>query len=211
MTSKQEFYKVAANKIISAFEKRSIEGYYCENKEEAVNKAIELMQEGSVISWGGSMTLEEIGLLEELKKGHYTLLDRSTAKNYDETTEIYHKAFAADYYLMSSNAITMDGKLVNIDGTGNRVASLIYGPKNVIVIAGMNKIVSDEDSALKRARNYAAPINTVRLNKKTPCANAGSCKDCLSPDTICCNIVVTRMSKFPKRIKVILVGEELGY
>lgn len=211
MTPKKDYYKLNAKKIITAFEKRGMEGYYCETKEEAIKKALELMKKGSKISWGGSMTLEEIGLLELLRKEDYSLLDRSTAKNNDETTEIYHKAFSADYYLMSSNAITMDGKLVNIDGTGNRVAALIYGPNNVIVIAGMNKVTPDEDSALKRARNQAAPMNTIRLNKKTPCVSVGSCKDCLSPDSICCNIVVTRMSKFPNRIKVILVGEELGY
>ena len=123
MTPKKDYYRINAHKIIAAFEKRNMEGYYCETKEEAVKKALELMEKGSTISWGGSMTLEEMGLLDALRKEDYTLLDRSTAKNNDETTEIYHKAFAADYYLMSSNAITMDGKLINIDGTGNRVAA----------------------------------------------------------------------------------------
>ncbi|HHW66960.1 MAG: hypothetical protein PWP07_2732 [Epulopiscium sp.] len=211
MAPKNDYYRINARKILAAFEKRSIEGYYCETKEEAVKKALELMEKGSTVSWGGSMTLEEIGLLDVLRKENYSLLDRSTAKNNEELTEIFHKAFSADYYLMSSNAITMDGELINIDGTGNRAAALIYGPKNVIIIAGMNKVTPDEESAILRARNVAAPINALRLSKKTSCTSVGSCKDCLTPDCICCNIVVTRMSKVPNRIKVILVGEDLGY
>lgn len=211
MAPKKDFYKINVQKLLSAFEKRYIEGYYCETKEEALKKALELIEKDSTVSWGGSMTLDEIGLLDALRKGDYSLLDRGTAKNNDELNEIFHKAFSADYYFMSSNAITLDGKLVNIDGTGNRVAALIYGPKNVIIIAGMNKVVPDEESAIKRARNIAAPINAIRLSKQTSCTSVGSCKDCLLPDSICSHIVVTRISKVPNRIKVILVGEDLGY
>ncbi|WP_058486144.1 lactate utilization protein [Defluviitalea phaphyphila] len=211
MTPKQKVFEMQAKELISAFKKRQMEAYYCNTKEEALNKALELIKEGSVVSWGGSMTLNEIGLLEELKKGNYKLLDRSTAKTPEELNEIFYKAYTADYYLMSSNAITMDGKLINIDGRGNRISALIHGPKNVIIVAGMNKVMPDEDSALKRARNYASPINANRFNIQTPCTNTGRCHDCLSPDTVCCNILVTRMSKIPNRIKVILVGEELGF
>ncbi|NLK20526.1 MAG: lactate utilization protein [Epulopiscium sp.] len=216
MTPKQEFYKLTAKKVLLGFEKRQIEGYYCENYSDAVKKALSLMDKDSSISWGGSETLKEIGLLEALKDGensihNYTLLDRDLAKSPKEVEDIYHKALSCDYYLMSSNAITLDGKLVNIDGNGNRIAALIYGPKNVIVIAGMNKIAPDLDAALTRVRSFASPINSIRLNKGTPCSSKGNCHNCLSPDSICCQILVTRMSRNPNRIKVILVGEELGY
>ncbi|QUH31254.1 lactate utilization protein [Vallitalea guaymasensis] len=211
MTPRKKYYENTSKNLIKQFQKRRIEAYYCENKELAKDKILELLKDGSTVSWGGSMTLQEIDLFDSLKNGNYNLLDRSTAKNNEEAAEIYHQALSADYYLMSSNAITLDGKLVNIDGNGNRLAALIYGPDNVIVVAGMNKVVLDEESALKRVRNEASPINTVRLNKNTPCSITGKCSDCLSDDCICCQTVITRMSRVPNRIKVILIGEELGY
>lgn len=139
------------------------------------------------------------------------LLDRDTVKSDEEKRMVHYETFNCDYYLMSSNAITQDGKLVNIDGNGNRIAALIYGPANVIIIAGMNKITADEDSAIKRIRNYTAPLNSLRLSKYTPCTRTGSCEECLSDDCICCQVLVTRKSSHKKRIKVILVGEELGF
>ena len=170
------------------------------------------MEAHSVISWGGSQTISEIGLISELTHLPYTLLDRSVATTADETRDIYLKAFNADYYLMSANAITLDGELINIDGTGNRAAALIYGPKNVIVIAGMNKIVTDQASGMDRVRNFAAPPNAIRIgHDQTPCSKTGKCHDCLSEQCICCQTVITRFSRIPKRIKVILVGEPLGY
>ncbi|MCT4688108.1 lactate utilization protein [Vallitalea sp.] len=211
MTPRKKYYENTSKNLIKQFQKRRIEAYYCENKELAKDKILELIKDGSSVSWGGSMTLHEINLFDSLKNGNYNLLDRSTANNNEEVSEIYHLALSADYYLMSSNAITLDGKLVNIDGNGNRLAALIYGPSNVIVVAGMNKVVLDEESALNRVRNEASPINTVRLNKNTPCSITGKCSDCLSDDCICCQTVITRMSRVPNRIKVILVGEELGY
>lgn len=211
MTPRKKYYENTSKTLIKQFSKRRIEAYYCETKELAKNKALSLMKEGSIISWGGSMTLHEIDLFSSLKAGDYTLLDRSLAKDASQVDKIYHEALNADYYLTSSNAITLDGKLVNIDGNGNRIAALIYGPREVIVIAGMNKVVLDEDAALKRIRNEASPINTVRLDKNTPCSHTGKCADCLSDDCICCQTLITRMSRVPNRIKVILVGEELGY
>ena len=148
---------------------------------------------------------------DELKKSDYILYDRSSAVTPEERTAMYGKIVTSDYFFMSSNAITLNGELVNIDGNGNRVACLIAGPKNVIVIAGMNKIVPDVESGIARVRNMAAPPNTVRLGRKTPCAELGRCADCLTPDCICCQTVITRKSSVPNRIKVILVGEELGY
>lgn len=211
MNPKEKYYENVANTVIKEFTKRKIEGYYCPTSEEAVNKVIELIEDGSTVSWGGSSTLKEIEVFEELKKGNCNLLDRSTAGTYEEVQSIYHKALNSDYYLMGSNAITLDGKLVNVDANGNRIAALIYGPKNVIVVAGINKIVPDEESAIKRVRNMAAPPNTVRLKLDTPCVKTGKCHDCLTDDCICCHTLITRMSRQPNRIKVILVGEELGY
>ncbi len=211
MSPKKVYYENLADTIIEKFNKRGIEGYYCHNAEEALLTAKRFLTPGCSISWGGSQTIKEIGLLDALDEADYILYDRDTAKTPEERSLMYSKTVTADYYFMSSNAITMDGQLVNVDGFGNRVACLITGPKNVIVIAGMNKVAVDVDAAIDRARNMAAPPNTVRLNKKTPCAETGKCANCLSEDCICSHIVVTRRSGIPGRIKVILVGEELGY
>ncbi|MBQ8148172.1 MAG: lactate utilization protein [Lachnospiraceae bacterium] len=210
-TPKKEFYEKQAATIIKNLEKRNMEGYYCPDAASAVQKALSLMPENSIVSWGGSMTLSEIGLMDALQNANYNLIDRMTATTIEEKREIYSKTVLADYYLMSTNAITLDGQLVNIDGAGNRVACLIHGPEHVIILAGMNKVESDVDSAMARVRNIAAPPNTVRLNCKTPCAVTGVCGDCLSPETICCQEVITRYSRIQGRIKVILIGEEYGY
>ena len=174
-------------------------------------QALALLEPNTSISWGGSMTLEQIGLPKLLaEKNCFKLLDRSKVSP-EDLADFYLQALSVDTYFMSSNAITEDGKLINIDGRGNRVAALIYGPKQIIIIAGMNKIAKDEASALDRIRNTAAPINAIRLNKNTPCAHTGQCHDCLSPDCICMQTVITRNSAEKNRIKVILVGENLGY
>lgn len=191
--------------------KKNLEGYYCSTSAEAVEKALSLMPEGSSVTWGGSMTLTECGLMNALQGKGYELIDRDVAKTPEEARTMYAKQVMADYYLMSSNAITVDGELVNIDGRSNRVSCLCWGPQNVIIIAGMNKVATDVENALKRVRNFAAPPNAVRLNRNTPCAQTGKCGNCYSPDCICSQIVITRRSSTPNRIKVILVGEELGY
>lgn len=211
MSPKKVYYENLADTIIEKFNKRGIEGYYCENAADALATAKRFLTPGCSISWGGSETLKEIGLLDDLFSSDYLLYDRETAKTPNESAILYSKIVMADYYFMSSNAITIDGQLVNIDGKGNRVACLITGPKNVIVIAGMNKIVVDTDTAIDRIRNMATPPNVVRLSKKTPCAETGKCANCLVDDCICNQIVITRRSGTPGRIKVILVGEELGY
>lgn len=208
---KQKYYENVANTIIKNLSKRQIEGYYCEDKESAVKKALELIPKKSIVSWGGSMTLTETGLMDAIKNGDYKLIDRDIATNLEEQRKIYGEICMSDVFLMSTNAITLDGELINIDGRGNRVAFLCYGPQNVVILAGMNKIVTDVESGLKRVRDIASPPNTVRLNKKTPCAITGKCEDCYSPDCICGQIVVTRRSGVSNRIKVILIGEELGY
>lgn len=211
MSPKKQYYENIADTLIEKFNKRGIEGYYCENREDALLTAKRFLTPGCSISWGGSETLIEIGLLDELKASDYILYDRSIAKTPDEKSQLYSKIVTVDNYFMSSNAITLDGQLVNIDGNGNRVACLITGPKNVIVIAGMNKIVTDVNTGIERVRNMATPPNVVRLGLNTPCAELGKCANCLVEDCICCEIVITRKSKIPGRIKVILVGEELGY
>lgn len=210
-TPKQQTYENLAEGLIEAFNRRGIEGYYCQDREEALSTALRFLTPGCTVAWGGSVTCTEIGLSDALKKTDCAFIDRTAAKTPEEQRELYAKTVLADYYFMSSNAITLDGELVNIDGNGNRVACLITGPKNVIVIAGMNKIAPDVKSAFDRVRNVAAPPNGVRLGTKTPCAKYGRCHDCYAADSMCCQFVVTRKSRIPGRIKVLLVGEELGY
>ncbi len=211
MSPKKQYYENLADSLIEKFNLRGIEGYYCDNAEDALTMAKRFLTPGCSISWGGSQTLNEIGLLPELEESDFVLYDRATAKTPEEKSLMYSKTVTADYYFMSSNAITLDGQLVNIDGNGNRVACLITGPKNVIIIAGMNKIVTDVNTGIERVRNMAAPPNAVRLGSQTPCAELGRCVNCLTDDCLCCEIVITRKSQIPGRIKVILVGEELGY
>lgn len=209
----KEAEKLRAKTIIKGLEKRNMEGVFCETKEDALSKALSYIEEASSVTWGGSMSIEEIGLMDAVKNGNYKVIDRSVAKNYEEQREIFSKAVLADYYLMSSNAITLDGELINIDGTGNRVACLTYGPKNVIMIVGMNKVVNDVEDGIKRVRNFASPPNTLRLGLKTPCSMTGRCGDCYGDTCICSQIVVTRRQSamMKDRVKVILVGESLGY
>lgn len=211
MTPKQKYYENAAETIIKNLKKRRMEGFYCATREEAVKKALELMPKGASIGWGGSMTIEEMGLMEAIRNGDYDIIDREKAKTEEERKEVFAKIVNCDYFLMSTNAITLDGELINIDGRGNRVSFLCFGPEHVLVLAGMNKVVTDVDSAVKRVHDIASPANTVRLHKNTPCAKTGRCADCLSDDCICAQTVITRLSMVPNRIQVILVGEELGY
>lgn len=209
--SKQRYYEKVSNTIIQNLEKRQIEGYYCFDKKTAVNKALKLIPSKASISWGGSVTLFETGLMDAIKAEDYKLINREDAKNLDEQRQIHGEICCSDFFLMSTNAITLDGELVNIDGRGNRVAFLCYGPQNVLILAGMNKIVSNIEEGIKRIRNISAPPNAIRLNRKTPCSITGKCEDCFSSECMCGQIVITRRSIIPGRIKVILIGEELGY
>ncbi len=209
--SKKKTYEIQAQTMIKNMEKRNFEGYYVATAQEAKEKVLSLLEENAVIAWGGSMTMQEIGVFEELEKGNYTLIDRTKAKSPEEAREIYAKSVMADVYLMSTNAITLEGELINIDGNGNRVACLITGPKQVIIVAGMNKVCSDVKSGYQRVKDIASPPNSVRLNRNTPCAVTGKCENCFSPDCICSHTVVTRRCKDKGRIQIILVGEELGY
>lgn len=197
--------------VVQALHKRCFEAYYCENKEAALAKALELIEPSETVGYGGSVSLNELQIKEALRQRGNKLFDRDLAADISERRAIEHQAFSADWFLMSSNAVSEDGQLVNIDGIGNRIAALIYGPKNVLLIVGMNKVVKSLEDAYQRARNTAAPNNMMRFpGLKTPCAVTGACADCSSADCICNQIVITRRSNPPQRIKVLLVGEELG-
>lgn len=200
----------AGPKVCEALNKRHFEAYYVSTKEDAVKKILSLIPQNHTIAWGGSITMEQLSLKSVLKENNYTLIDRDNAKTPEEREELMHQALSCGTFIMSSNAITEDGQLFNIDGKGNRVAALCYGPKNVLIIAGMNKVVQDIDAAYSRVRGYAAPVNGQRFELKTPCKINGQCGDCISPDCICQQMVTTRMCKPEGRIKVVLVGEDLG-
>ena len=198
---------VLAEHVIKGLQSRNMSGYYAKNKEEALKTALELIPKGSSISMGGCMSAQEIGLVSALKESDYHFIDRSKM----EPREALLAAYDADIFLVSANAMTDDGILVNIDGNANRVSCIAQGPKKLIFIVGMNKICSDLDSAMKRARNIAAPANAQRFDIKTPCKLTGRCSDCKSPDTICCQFLITRYSRHTDRIHVILVNESLGF
>lgn len=202
--------ELLGKRLVENLKKRNMDAYYCATKDEALTKALELIPEGDVVSWGGSETLNQIGLIEEVKKRN-KVIDRATAATVEEKQELMHQALLCDTYLMSSNAVSQDGQLVNIDGNGNRCAALIYGPKSIVMFVGMNKVAADLDAAMSRARNTAAPANVQHFpGIKTPCAVTGVCANCMSPETICCQFVITRFSRVPGRIKVVFVGESLG-
>ena len=197
-----------ARTVIKGLESRNMAGYYVETKEEALKKALELIPEGSTVTNGGSMSIQEIGLTEALEKGNYNYINR---ENYEDKRAAALMAYDADVFLGSTNAISNDGILVNIDGNSNRVSAYAFGPKKLVLIVGMNKVADDLDGAMKRARAEAATMNAQRFGLSTPCAGTGKCFDCKSPDTICCQFLITRYSRHKDRIHVILVDEELGF
>ena len=200
--------ELLAQKVIKGLGSRGMTGYYAADKEAALKQALALIPEGSTVTMGGAMSVHEIGLVKALTEGNYNFIDRDAV---EDKRAAMLAAYDADFYLMSANAMTEDGILVNIDGNSNRVSALAQGPRKVIVIAGMNKICDDVDGAMKRARNVAAPINAQRFGLNTPCAKTGACMNCKSPDTICCQFLITRFSRHPGRIHVILVNDNLGF
>lgn len=203
--------EVLANRVVKNLESRNMEAYFVKTKEEVLKKALELIPEGSSISWGGTVSAKEIGLLDAVHEGNYEVYDREEAQTPELKNEIAHKALDCDFFIGSTNALAENGVMVNIDGNANRVAAFAFGPKNVLLIVGMNKVVKSEEDAMSRARNEAAPINAQRFGLDTPCSKNGMCYDCKSPDCICCQILITRYSRAAKRIKVILVDENLGF
>ena len=197
-TPKELYYEKRAKVLIKNLEERHFEAHYCKNKQEALEKALSMIPKGSTIGWGGAASAAEIGLLDAVQSGTYNAVGRNTDGG-------------VDVFLTGANALSLDGQMVNIDGFGNRISAIIYGPKTVLVIAGMNKVADSLESALIRARTVAAPINEQRFLKDTPCAKTGICADCKSEDCICNHIVITRHCRPTGRIKFILVGEDLGF
>ena len=197
-----------AQTVIGGLQSRNMSGYYAADREEALQIALSLIPEGSSVAMGGSMSALEIGLVDALKAGSYNFIDRS---KFPDGHDAARAAFDADVFLSSCNAVTNDGVLVNIDGNANRVSAIAHGPKKVVMIVGMNKVCSDVDGAMKRARYVAATANAQRFGLSTPCAKTGACFNCKSPDTICCQFLITRYSRHADRIHVILVNDSLGF
>jgi len=197
-----------ARKVIKGLESRNMTGYYAESQKDALKLTLSLIPEGSSVTMGGAMSAHEIGLVDALKKGNYNFIDRDA---YEDKRAAMLAAYDADVFLASANAITEDGIMVNIDGNSNRVSAIAQGPRKVVFIVGMNKVCPDPDTAMKRARNVAAPINAQRFGLNTPCCKTGACMDCKSPDTICCQFLITRFSRHKDRIHVILVNGNLGF
>ena len=206
----KKLFDIKGPKVADALNKRHFEAYYVSTKEDAVKKILEIIPSNHSVAWGGTMTMDQLGLKDRLSAAGYTLIDRDKGATPEEREKIMHEALNCGSFIMSSNAITEDGQLFNIDGKGNRVAALIYGPQNVIIIAGMNKVVQNMDAAYDRVRGYAAPANAQRFDIDTPCKKIGECADCLSSSTICAQFVTTRICKPAGRIKAVLIGEELG-
>ena len=207
----KEGLKVKSATVIKNLERRNMEGYYFETVEEAVEKAMSMIKQEDTVGWGGSTTIDQTGIKKLLEEKNITVYDRDKETDPKEKVKMMKKALTSDVFLTSANAITMDGELLNIDGNGNRVAAFCYGPDSVIVIAGMNKIVTDLDVALKKVRLDATVPNTFRTNSKTPCHFTGKCTECTMNDTLCGQILVTRFCKPQNKIKVILVGQSLGF
>ena len=200
--------ELLAQTVIKGLESRNMSGYYAASREEALQLALSLIPKGSSVSMGGAVSAHEIGLVEAVRSADYKFIDRDA---WTDKRAAMLAAYDADVFLTSANAMTEDGILVNIDGNANRVSAIAQGPKKVLVVAGMNKVCKDLDAAMKRARNVAAPINAQRFGLSTPCAKTGSCMDCKSPDTICCQFLITRYSRHAGRIHVILVNDSLGF
>lgn len=201
----------AAQRVIKGLASRNMEGYYAATAQEALEVALSLIPEGSSVGWGGSATANEIGLINALREGNYQALDREACTTPEQREALQRAVFSADAFVMGANAITEDGQLVNLDGYANRVAALCYGPKSVVVVAGMNKVVHTLEEAVGRTRGVAAPINAQRFPGETPCRTIGVCGDCNRDDCICCQLVITRHCLPAGRIKVVLVGENLGF
>jgi len=208
----QKRYALMAPILIKALESRHFAAYYCPTADAAVDQALALMPAGSSVSWGGSYTIDQIGLTKRIKEGPYKVLDRADVATPEEKQEIARRTMFCDTFLTSFNSLSMDGVAFNIDGNGNRVAAIAFGPQQVIALVGMNKVCPDQATALARARNVAAPLNAIRFGiTETPCTKTGICGDCHSEHCICCAVEELRMCKIPRRIKVVLIGEELGF
>jgi len=211
MSARELYYEKRGKLLVKNLLSRHFDAYYCENKETALIKALELIPKNASVGWGGTMSATEIGLLDAVRSGNYRAIDRDSAATPEEKERLSKACLSADVFLTGANAMSLDGQMVNIDGTGNRVAAIIYGPETVLVIVGMNKVCDSLEDAVKRARTVASPMNMQRFMKDTPCAVTGVCGDCKREGCICNQIVITRHCRPVGRIKFIVVGEDLGY
>ena len=203
--------RTTAERIIKKLSIRNMTGHYRDTAAEAVELARGLVEPGQSVTWGGSVSFSESGIKAALEADGHPMIDRSRAATPEEQDAMWLEQVGADWFFMGANAITLDGELVNIDGNANRLALLLHGPKHVCVIAGMNKVVADVESGLKRIRTVTCPLNATRLHTSTPCELTGACADCHAAGCMCCQEVITRHSRHDGRIHVILVGEDLGF
>ena len=210
-TPKELYYEKRGKMLVKNLQNRHFDACYCATREEALKKALEWIPEGATVGWGGAMSAQQIGLMDRLHAGNYRVIDRDKTTSMEERQAAMKQCLLADVFITGANAIALDGQMVNIDGIGNRVAAIVYGPDSVIVVAGVNKIVDTLEDAVRRARTVAAPMNMQRLGLKTPCDVTGVCNNCKSEGCICNQILITRNCKPAGRIKFIIVGEELGF
>lgn len=210
-TPRNMYYFKRGTRLVENLKKRNFDAFYCETADEALRKALEQIPVGSSVGWGGAKSAEQIGLLNAIRNGDYRAIDRDACTTPEEKEQAARDAMFADCYIAGANAMSLDGEMISIDGNGNRVAAIVYGPKKVVVIVGMNKLCDSLEAAIERARTVAAPMNMQRFMKSTPCASTGCCADCKSPDCICNQILITRNCRPAKRICYIVVGEELGF
>ena len=207
----RDYFDKRGEILVKNLQKRHFEAYYCATKEAALQQVLSLIPEGSTIGWGGAISAAQVGVQAAANAGNYTVIDRDAFSDPAEKLRCMRACFDADYFITGANAISLDGQMVNIDGTGNRVAATIYGPKSVIVVAGMNKVEDSLEDAIRRARTVAAPMNNQRFENDNPCSATGTCGNCKNEKCICNQIVITRHCRPIGRIKFILVGEELGF
>lgn len=211
MSYTKDSYAKAAETLAKAFKKRGMDFCYCPDISSAKQQILSLIPKGASVSWGGSESMEEAGIIDAVKSGDYQAIDRKSASTPEEARALYGKIVCCDYFLTSTNAFTKDGELINIDGAANRVACIAHGPSHVIILASMDKMCTSVEDAINRVHTLAAPPNAIRVGANTPCSKTGVCADCLSPDCICCEVLITRYSKIPGRMHVILCGEKLGF
>ncbi|MDO5545716.1 MAG: lactate utilization protein [Eubacteriales bacterium] len=207
----KKYYEKRGQVLVKNLKSRHFDAYFCPDAASALSKALELIPEGASVGWGGALSAQQIGLIDAVKAGNYAAIDRDAAKTPEERTQALRQCLTANVFLCGANALSLDGQMVNIDGTGNRVAAIAYGPDMILVIAGMNKVCDTLDDAMTRARTVAAPMNKQRFPFKTPCEVTGACGDCKCEESICNQILITRNCRPAGRIKFVLVGEELGF
>ena len=208
---KQKYYEKRAQVLVKNLRSRQFDAYYCPDREAALQKALELIPAGASVGWGGALSAQQIGLIDAVKAGEYRPIDRENAQTPQDRVRMQKDCLTADVFITGANALSMDGQMVNIDGMGNRVAAIVYGPESVIVIAGMNKVADTLEAAVTRARTVAAPMNKQRFGAMTPCEVTGQCADCKGQECICNQVLITRNCRPGGRIKFIIVGEELGF